>query len=1041
MGLRSAVGSLLLGLVLAGSLRAQALAMRHFDSRDGIPQSQVSALLEDRHGFIWASTADGLVRLGPNGAQVFDNTTGFPAKDVSALLEDGEGAIWAGTEEKGLTRLRGREVTVFGAAQGLTDPNIHCLVVTRGGELYAGSQHGLFRRRGERFEPVPLPEPWASGPIVALAEDAQGALYFSNRKGALARWNGTRLDLAELPPAAQASNVNKLHRDPGGALWALQPQRLLKRGADGVWAVVDLPGLAPGAVLNNLSFDRQGELILVLGTDGLYLRQPNGSHQMLNARDLLCRDSLNCALRDRNGGLWLGTDGDYLWTQAMPGLRTLVRNPDTGVDLGLGTVTAFLERPGQRMLIGSNNGVFLWAPDQGVIQHWSRGRDLVSQDVWVLHEDGDQGAWVGTVKGLYRLGPGGRLLPGPKELAQVHVQSMIRHGGRLWVGTDKGIMELDARGQFLASHDPVEQAGYPAVHCLLPWGEDILAGTSEGLLLFRQGTFRRAFADDPTRKLQILSMHQDPRQRLWVGTSQNLLVRDPRTGAWSTLGLEAGGQALYSVTWIRSLANGTVAVGHSKGITLLSADGRQGQLTRRMGLISDETNQGGALADQHGRLWVGMVGGVSLLDELKAFPALAPPRPVIMDVTWERGHFWMPGEVALPPGFAALSVHVDAGLPSTPFPVRYQVRMEEAGGPWRTLEPGLGRIHFEGLSLGTHRLRFRAGFNGSLWTESAPLYLTIRPAWYQTVWAKGLLALTLALTAFVLLRLRLGHLQQLNRELESRVHARTRELEGRTQELAQQNQSLEWTHAQLKETLTSRMGMINTVSHDLRSPLTSILLSVERLQDVPEELSPKAARILGILGHEAVRLDAIVKALLDRNRAESLAERLERQPAQAGAILEDLEDTLELKAEARGLRAHLFVEPASLEASLLLDVAAMKQVLFNLVENALKFTDMPGDVGVRSTLTARDWVLEVWDTGRGIPKAECESLFNPFQQSQAQDARKGWGLGLFICRSIVVAHGGTIAVDSDTGKGAIFRVTIPLLQPQDAVLGEAAAEA
>jgi signal transduction histidine kinase len=110
----------------------------------------------------------------------------------------------------------------------------------------------------------------------------------------------------------------------------------------------------------------------------------------------------------------------------------------------------------------------------------------------------------------------------------------------------------------------------------------------------------------------------------------------------------------------------------------------------------------------------------------------------------------------------------------------------------------------------------------------------------------------------------------------------------------------------------------------------------------------------------------------------------------------------------------------------MLDVAAMHQVLFNLVENALKFTDPPGDVGVRSTLQRPNWLLEVWDSGRGIPQADCERLFNSFQQSQEKDAQKGWGLGLFICRSIVMAHGGRIEVDSDLGKGAIFRVFLPL---------------
>jgi signal transduction histidine kinase len=275
---------------------------------------------------------------------------------------------------------------------------------------------------------------------------------------------------------------------------------------------------------------------------------------------------------------------------------------------------------------------------------------------------------------------------------------------------------------------------------------------------------------------------------------------------------------------------------------------------------------------------------------------------------------------------------------------------------------------------------------------------------------------------------RFQNLSKANRDLDAKVRERTRELEGKSQELAQRNQSLEWTHRQLKGTLESRMQMISTVSHDLRSPLTSILLSVEKIQEASEEVHPKVARTLGIMTQEARRLEAIVKGFLDRNRAESLADRLSLEPASPRALLENLEETLVLKAESRGLRSHLYIEPASLEAQLHLDVAAMQQVLFNLVENALKFTDPPGDVGVRSSLQAGQWLLEVWDTGRGIPRVECERLFIPFEQGRAPDAEKGWGLGLFICRSIVEAHGGRIVVDSDAGKGSIFQVFIPLFQ-------------
>ena len=110
---------LLLLAVLFTPLRAQDLAMRRFDDRDGLPQSQIWALLEDRQGFIWAGTSDGLVRFGPNGSQLFNASNGLRAKDITGLLEDREGAIWVATQERGLSRIRGRQITSFGTGEGL----------------------------------------------------------------------------------------------------------------------------------------------------------------------------------------------------------------------------------------------------------------------------------------------------------------------------------------------------------------------------------------------------------------------------------------------------------------------------------------------------------------------------------------------------------------------------------------------------------------------------------------------------------------------------------------------------------------------------------------------------------------------------------------------------------------------------------------------------------------------------------------------------------------------------------------------------------
>ena len=1013
---------------LAVPLGAQALAMRHFDSRDGITQSQVTALVEDRNGFIWVSVNDAVTRLGQSGFQVFDSSNGMQLKDINGLLEDRQGAIWVASAGKGVARIRGREVTNFGNAEGLQDLNIHSMFETPSGELLIGSLKGLFRLRGQRFERVPLPAPWDMTSFTALCSDGRGGLWLGSRKGVLAHWNGSTVDQAALPPTSEANSILNLAQDPSGQVWALQSNRLLRLSGGGSWEVEPLPGAPADAAFRRFNLDRQGELLIAMGTDGLYLYNTKGEHHSMNARELLCRDSVFCALRDRNGDLWLGTNGDYLWSQPFPPLHSLVRHPDTGVDLGLGTVCALMELPDHRVLLGSNNGVFLWEEGKGLVQHWTGGDGLVSQEVWSFFPDGHGGAWVGTHKGVQRLGPGGRLLPGPKELATTHVQAMVRVGDRFWACTDKGLAELDAEGRFVALHDPLSLVGYTSVHCLIPREDDLLVGTSLGLLSFKDGTFSRAFPGTPTDKLQVLALHQDTSRRLWVGTSQNLWVRDPRDSSWGTLSQDAGSQPMEGINWIKGLANGLTAIGHGRGVSLVSPEGKAFHLTRRLGLLSDETNQGAAMADQQGRLWIGMVGGVCILDRLDRVPQPLASRPVVLDLTWAQGSFAFPKVVTLPPGFANLAVHIDAGSPNVAFPVRFEAKLDDPAGPWHALESGVGGIYYGGLSPGRHRLVFRSSLDGVDWRESEPLLMTIQPPWYLSLWAKGLLLVVGVLAAYAGVKYRVRLLQRNNRDLEAKVAVRTRELEGRTQELAQRNQAMEWIHRELRSTLESRMQMINTVSHDLRSPLTSIRLSVDRLQESPEPMQPRVTKILGVMAHEAQRLEAIIKGVLDRNREDALAVRLSLQAGTPREILEGLEGTLTLKGESLGLRTQLSLEPISLDVEILLDPAAMQQVLFNLVENALKFTPRGGKVGVRSSLVGADWMLEIWDTGRGIPKDQCERLFHPFEQGQVVDAKQGWGLGLYICRSIVEAHGGRIEVESTLGEGSVFKVLLPIVK-------------
>ena len=126
------------GLALVAALHGQTLAFRRFDGRDGLPQSQVRVLLEDRQGFLWVGTHGGVARLGASGFKSYGIAQGLGVGRVRALLQDGAGAVWVAQTDAGLARIEGSAVRTFTAAEGLGDLN--CYSLARSEERRVGKE-------------------------------------------------------------------------------------------------------------------------------------------------------------------------------------------------------------------------------------------------------------------------------------------------------------------------------------------------------------------------------------------------------------------------------------------------------------------------------------------------------------------------------------------------------------------------------------------------------------------------------------------------------------------------------------------------------------------------------------------------------------------------------------------------------------------------------------------------------------------------------------------------------------------------------------
>jgi len=221
---------------------------------------------------------------------------------------------------------------------------------------------------------------------------------------------------------------------------------------------------------------------------------------------------------------------------------------------------------------------------------------------------------------------------------------------------------------------------------------------------------------------------------------------------------------------------------------------------------------------------------------------------------------------------------------------------------------------------------------------------------------------------------------------------------------------------------------LSVITHEMRSPLTSLRLLVEVLAGVTGELDEaKRERIIGHLYSETNRLARLVGSVLDLAKFDNLDFSLERKPVDILPLLERVHTMFEARADAEGLKfacdwpAQLPIIPANEDR--------LEQVLTNLCENALNYVPEGGTITLSARLLADALELAVADTGPGIPEELQERIFEKFatglQALPGASRSGGLGLGLALSKRIVELHGGTIRVESTPGQGATFIVTLP----------------
>jgi len=255
------------------------------------------------------------------------------------------------------------------------------------------------------------------------------------------------------------------------------------------------------------------------------------------------------------------------------------------------------------------------------------------------------------------------------------------------------------------------------------------------------------------------------------------------------------------------------------------------------------------------------------------------------------------------------------------------------------------------------------------------------------------------------------------------------------QDLRDLGERLDWLRLRLTELEEQKNRFLRHLSHELKTPLASLREGAELLNDqVAGPLAPPQRAVVSIMRDNSVKLQRLIEDLLDYQRALHAAASLEVSTVQLDALVREVADAHRLAALAKAQRVNLDLAPVTVDA----DLEKLRSIIDNLLGNAIKFTPPAGAISVVTREAQGAVIIEVIDSGPGVPPVEREAVFDSFFRGRAKAGGRveGSGLGLAIAREYVEAHGGRIALVAES-PGGHFRVTLPK-RPALLVMAEAA---
>lgn len=933
----------------------------------------VRALCVSRDGTLWMGTDDGRIGRYKEGRFQWLRTSGKRPYFVRALHADGQGNLLVGGGN-GLLRIAMATGVVSVTDIGTT---VYAIDSAADGALWVGTHYALYRFDGQRTTHT-----------FAKAQGLPSILVRSVGVQGNTVWAGTEAGLV-------AVDITRMRVSPGPATIPPVCIEAILSGSDGsAWIATEGHGVfrLRGGLTEHRTFSEDGD-----------------------------RKQAIKLFEDREGSVWLG-----MLEHGLTRLCDVAVARQTRVQ---GLFSNFVG-----VLLASKDGcVWAGASDVGLQRwcgaRWERigfGRQKFKVNSLAETADGQMWGTVWSERGHHLVRcEGNRLHEAAWPAAIDGPRGVIaaRQGG-LWVATESALYRREPSGTL----HPFAFVHSKLVNLL---GEDSLgvvwADTTSGLSYLENGRWKRPrWAEG--KRAQVWSMAESPSGVKWFGTLGNGVIRvaasQGRYLDTSTSDIENFAAAVQLDAQGRLWILGRAGLYAPAGLDEqpLNGPAHSRVFTTLDGMPSTSTIAGmpGARVPlsclaKDGTLWFTTLSGLAVVNPARLRPNLVPPPVVVEAVEVDGQPLTLPNGTARP-GRGNVSIQFTANSLQAPKRVRFRYKLEGWDRDWR--EGAERSVQYTNLPPARYRFVVTASNNDGVWArQGGVVEFALEPHWYQTPPAGSAGTAMALLAVLLLLRWRTARLRRHNTQLEEAVAARTVELM-RAREAAE-------------AAARAKAEFLANMSHEIRTPLNGLLGMT--LLAMEEDVSDEARQCLGTARISGEILLGVVNDILDFSKIESGRLTIEQTAFRVRALAGDVIAVLRLGFERKGVALRLVVAD-DVPAGALGDPTRLRQVLLNLLGNALKFTPA-GTVKLELKRGAGPcapgrWQLEgvVTDTGIGIPPDRLPLIFEAFRQADSSTTREygGTGLGLAITRSLVEAMGGHISATSEVGQGTQFRFTVLL---------------